>query len=281
MLKTKNGKPVASIGQGTWYLGESQRFEDEEIETLKMGINKGMNLIDTAEMYGSGGAEVLTGKAISSFPREDLYIVSKVYPFNSSKENIIKACSNSLKRLNTSYIDLYLLHWRGSNSLSEVVEGMEELKERGMIRDWGVSNFDIRDMEELFKVENGDKCLVNQVLYNLDSRGVEFSLLPWMQERNVVTMAYCPLAQGGKLSKGLLENELVKDIARVHNSSPAQVLLAFLCSKALVVPIPRTKQIEYAIQNAEAMDIKLTKEELDRLDQEFPPPNRKMPLDIQ
>ena len=232
-------------------------------------------------MYGSGGAEVLTGKAISSFPREDLYIVSKVYPFNSSKENIIKACSNSLKRLNTSYIDLYLLHWRGSNSLSEVVEGMEELKERGMIRDWGVSNFDIRDMEELFKVEDGDKCLVNQVLYNLDSRGVEFSLLPWMQERNVVIMAYCPLAQGGKLSKGLLENELVKDIARVHNSSPAQVLLAFLCSKALVVPIPRTKQIEYAIQNAEAMDIKLTKEELDRLDQEFPPPNRKMPLDIQ
>lgn len=281
MLKTKSGKSVGVIGQGTWYLGENFRYEKEEIATLRAGINNGMNMIDTAEMYGYGRAELLIGKAASGLDREDLYIVSKVYPGNANKKTILNSCKNTLKRLNMSYIDLYLLHWRGNTHLSEVVDAMEGLKAQGLIRDWGVSNFDILDMKELFEVENGDKCLVNQVLYNLGSRGVEYSLLPWMQDNKVTLMAYCPLAQGGKLDSKIYENEVVKNIALVHGATPAQVLLAFICSKPLVMPIPRTRRLEYVTENAKAADIKLSQEELRALDVEFPAPTSKIALDIQ
>lgn len=281
MLKSKSGLAVGPIGQGTWCFGEDQGQADTELASLKAGIASGMNLIDTAEMYGDGGAELLIGQALQGMPREDLYLVSKIYPHNANKSAYLSACKNSLRRLDADYLDLYLLHWRGPSPLSEVVECMEDLKDRGMIRDWGVSNFDLGDMEELLSLEKGKNCLVNQVLYHLGSRGIEYDLLPWLQEHKILTMAYCPLAQAGDLKKGLFEDESLNEIANSHDASLAQILLAFLLSQPLVLPIPRTKRPERAIENAEAMRIKLSREELDTLDQAFPPPTRKLPLDIE
>lgn len=281
MLKTRSGKPVGIIGQGTWLLGENTNFETAEINTLKTGINYGMNLIDTAEMYANGGAELMTGKAISEASREDLYLVSKVYPWNAGKDKIFISCEESLARLATDYLDLYLLHWRGTVSLSETVESMEILKKQGKIRQWGVSNFDISDMEELYQIKDGKNCVVNQVLYHLGSRGVEYSLLPWMERNNILMMAYCPLAQDGRLKSNLINNDRVNQIAKNHNATPHQILLAFLCSKQGVLPIPRTSRPNHAIENAKAMKITLSHEELKVLDTEFPPPTSKMPLDIE
>ncbi len=281
MLTSKSGLAVGPIGQGTWCFGEDQGQADTELASLKAGIASGMNLIDTAEMYGDGGAELLIGQALQGMPREDLYLVSKIYPHNANKSAYLSACKNSLRRLDADYLDLYLLHWRGPSPLSEVVECMEDLKDRGMIRDWGVSNFDLGDMEELLSLEKGKNCLVNQVLYHLGSRGIEYDLLPWLQEHKILTMAYCPLAQAGDLKKGLFEDESLNEIANSHDASLAQILLAFLLSQPLVLPIPRTKRPERAIENAEAMRIKLSREELDTLDQAFPPPTRKLPLDIE
>jgi len=280
MLKSKSGLAVGSIGQGTWRFGEEQRFANAEAESLKTGIVRGMNLIDTAEMYGDGGAELVTSKAIRGIPRENLYLVSKIYPHNANEKNYLASCENSLLRLNTDYLDLYLLHWRGSTPLPEVVWCMEDLKKRGMILDWGVSNFDTKDMEELFTVEKGRNCIVNQVLYHLGSRGIEYSLLPWLQERKILTMAYCPLAQAGDLMRGLFGNRVLKEIAKSHSATVAQILLAFLLTKPLVLPIPRTRRAGRAVENAEAMEIKLSREDLDALDREFPPPTKKLPLDI-
>ena len=281
MLKSKSGLAVGPIGQGTWCFGEDQGQADTELASLKAGIASGMNLIDTAEMYGDGGAELLIGQALQGMPRGELYLVSKIYPHNANKSAYLAACKNSLRRLGTDYLDLYLLHWRGPSPLSEVVVCMEDLKDRGMIRDWGVSNFDLGDMEELFSIEEGKNCLVNQVLYHLGSRGIEYDLLPWLQEHKILTMAYCPLAQAGDLKKGLLTNETLQTIALAHGATVAQILLAFLLTKPLVLPIPRTRRPERAIENAEAMDIKLSQEELDALDQAFPPPTRKLSLDIE
>lgn len=281
VLKTKSGKPVEMIGQGTWYLGENRRHENDEVASLKVGINNGMNLIDTAEMYGDGGAEVLVSKVISGMEREDLYIVSKIYPHNANKDDYLYACENSLKRLNTSYIDLYLLHWKGRTPLEEVVECMEDLKNRGMILNWGVSNFDILDMQQLFEVKNGNNCLVNQVLYHLGSRGIEYNLIPWLQANGVYTMAYCPLAQGGDLRGDLFSNKVVNKIAHFHGATAAQIMLAFILSKPMVIPIPRTRKSERAIENAGAINIDLSDEDLLALNKEFPAPTKKLPLDIQ
>lgn len=280
MLRSKSGLTVGSIGQGTWRFGEERRYADAEAASLKAGIAEGMNLIDTAEMYGDGGAELVTGEAIQGISREKLYLVSKIYPHNANKNNYLATCENSLRRLNTDYLDLYLLHWRGFTPLTEVVECMEDLKNRGMILNWGVSNFDTKDMEELFTVKDGKNCVVNQVLYHLGSRGIEHSLLPWLQEKKVLTMAYCPLAQAGDLNRTLFENKALRKIAHSHGVSVAQILLAFLLTKPLVLPIPRTRKLAHAIDNAEARKVKLSPEELNILDREFPPPTRKLPLDV-
>lgn len=281
MLRSRSSLAVGSIGQGTWRFGEDRRHEDNEVASLKAGIASGMNLIDTAEMYGEGGAELVTGKAIRDLSREDLYLVSKIYPHNANKNNYLASCENSLRRLGTDYLDLYLLHWRGVTPLSEVVWCMEDLKSRGMILDWGVSNFDLSDMKELFTVENGEHCVTNQVLYHLGSRGIEYDLLPWLEEREIPTMAYCPLAQAGALKRGLFENKALQAVARSHGATAAQILLAFLLTKPLVLPIPRTQNAEHAIENAEAMEINLSQEELEILDQEYPPPTRKLPLAVE
>lgn len=280
MLRCKSGMAVAPIGQGTWRFGEAPSCAEAEAANLQAGIAGGMKLIDTAEMYGDGGAERVTGRAIGGMPREDLYLVSKIYPQNANRKNYLASCEKSLERLKTDYLDLYLLHWRGSSHLPEVVGCMEDLKERGLILDWGVSNFDTADMEELFSIDKGSNCLVNQVLYHLGSRGIEYDLLPWLQEREVLTMAYCPLAQAGHLKRGLFDNETLNQMARSHGATVAQILLAFLLTRPLVLPIPRTSRAERAVENAAAMTIRLSPEELDVLDREFPPPARKLPLDI-
>ncbi|MPM82762.1 2,5-diketo-D-gluconic acid reductase B [bioreactor metagenome] len=207
--------------------------------------------------------------------------MSKVFPHNAGKDNIFKSCDASLSRMGTDYLDLYLLHWRGSVPLRETVACMEELVARGKIRHWGVSNFDLDDMRELWSIPKGDACVTNQVLYHLGSRGVEFDLLPWMQQRDVPLMAYCPLAQAGALRRGLLGSAAVRVAAERHNAAPEQILLAFLLTKPGVLPIPRTGQAEHARVNAEAVGLRLSAEDLEELDRAFPAPTSRVPLDIQ
>lgn len=277
---TADGTRTGPIGQGTWYLGENPALEAAECAALQAGIDAGMNLLDTAEMYSEGAAEALIGRAIRGRPREKLFLVSKVYPFHAGRRDIFTSCENSLRRLNTDYLDLYLLHWRGSVPLAETVECMEELKARGRIRTWGVSNLDTRDMQEMFAVAQGQNCAANQVLYHLGSRGIEYDLLPLLQEKEIPVMAYCPLAQAGRLRRGLLNAPVVQQIAREHGAVPAQILLAFLLSRPGVVPIPRTGQTRHALENAAADKIRLTPQQLNELDRAFPAPARKTPLDI-
>lgn len=275
-----DGAKVPLIGQGTWFLGDDKGAANQEKEALVAGAEAGMTLIDSAEMYGGGRAERLVGQAVKELDRRGLFLVSKVYPHNAGRENIFKSCAASLERMKTSYLDLYLLHWRGSIPLAETVACMEELKERGMIRRWGVSNFDLDDMRDLWKVPGGQNCAANQVLYHVASRGIEFTLLSWLKERRIPVMAYCPLAQGGRLRHGLYENKALKKIAAEHDATVAQILLAFTIRGGGVVAIPRSGQKRHALSNAAAAGIALTEEDLAQIDREFPAPRRKMPLDI-
>lgn len=274
-----DGSSVPVIGQGTWNMGEDQRMKAEEIKALRLGIELGMTLIDTAEMYANGGAETVVGEAIQGL-RDQVYLVSKVYPHNSGRNRIIKTCENSLKRLNTDYLDLYLLHWRGRIPLEETVEGMEKLKKEGKIRNWGVSNFDVDDMEELLNTQSGQNCLTNQVLYHLGSRGIEFDLLPWQRSHRMPIMAYSPVAQGGSLRKQLLTDATVHAIAKDHEVTPMQIILAWCIRSNDVIAIPKAVQLEHVKENAAAASIQLTTEDLARLEKVFPAPQKKMPLDI-
>lgn len=271
---------VPCIGQGTWFLGESRAKAEREQEALAAGIRAGMTLIDTAEMYGSGKTELLIGRTIQGMDRSKLFLVSKVYPHNAGRRNLLKSCMASLERMGTDYLDLYLLHWRGGIPLSETVAGLEQLKKEGKIRRWGVSNFDTEDMEELWSVKDGKNCAVNQVLYHVASRGIEYDLLPWMRKRGVPLMAYCPLAQAGNLRRGLYGSQALKQIAENHKASVSQVLLAFAVRDGNTVAIPRTGQKEHALENAGAASVVLTEEELEQIDREFPAPGRKVSLDI-
>lgn len=274
-----DGTKVSALGQGTWFIGENTSKRDEEIKSLRLGLDLGMNVIDTAEMYGDGLSEELVGKAIEG-RREDTFLVSKVYPHNAGMNSILRACENSLKRLKTDCLDLYLLHWRGRIPFEETIEGMEKLKRQGKIIRWGVSNLDIDDMEELYNKSNGDNCDVNEVLYHLGSRGIEYDLLPWQRERNIPTIAYCPLAQGGSLSRDLLGNETLNEIARDHNVKPLQIALAWTIRESDIISIPKASSINHVIENAQAASIFLSSSELERLDKVFQKPSRKMPLDI-
>lgn len=274
------GAPAGRIGQGTWELGVRPERAAQECDALRAGIEAGMTLLDTAEMYGEGAAEELLGQAIRGFDRERLYLVSKVYPHNAGRQNIFQCCEDSLRRMGTDYLDLYLLHWRGAVPLAETVECMEELKARGRIRAWGVSNLDRSWMEDLFRTDGGDRCLTDQVLYHLGSRGVEYDLLPWLQQHQLPLMAYCPLAQGGSLRQELLGSPAVQRIARTRQASPCQVLLAFLLAQPGVVPIPRSSSARHTLDNAAALDLRLTAEELGILDKAFPAPDHPTPLDV-
>lgn len=279
-VRLPDGRSVPAIGQGTWFLGEGRQDRMQEEKALRTGIDAGMTLIDTAEMYGEGRAEELVGEAIRGYDRERLFLVSKVYPHHAGKRDIFRSCAASMARMGTDYLDLYLLHWRGGIPLAETVACMEQLKQEGKIRRWGVSNFDTSDMEELWRIPDGRNCAVNQVLYHVASRGIEYDLLPWMREHGIPVMAYCPLAQAGDLKRGLYENPVLARIAKAHGATVPQVLLAFAIRGGDVIAIPRTGKASHAAENAGGGKLVLTDTELAAIDREFPAPKRKVYLDI-
>jgi diketogulonate reductase-like aldo/keto reductase len=271
-LVLSNGITMPTLGQGTWFMGESHLARQAEIAALKHGIALGMTLIDTAEMYGNGGAEEVVGEAIAG-QRDQVFLVSKVLPSNASRSGVIAACERSLKRMKTDYLDLYLLHWPGSYPLQDTFAAFRVLQESGKIRAFGVSNFDTRDMKEAARYDGGQNC-INQVLYNLGSRGIEWDLLPWQKERNIATMAYSPLYQ-----TQLLRDDALQRIAVQLSITPAQLALAWLLHQD-TIPIPKSSSQSRVEENRKAWDIKLTGEVLAALDAAFPPPAHKMPLDM-
>lgn len=268
------GRDIPILGQGTWRMGENSSQKDAEIAALRLGLDIGMSLIDTAEMYGEGGAEEVVGEAIKN-RRQEVYLVSKVYPHNASQKGTVAACERSLKRLKTDCIDLYLLHWRSSIPLSETLEAFEFLKKAGKIRDYGVSNFDADDMKKAINLPNGKQIVTNQVLYNLARRGIEWDLLPWSRQHNIPIMAYSPIEQ-----QAILNNSVLKTVASRHNATPAQIGLAWLLQQQGIIAIPKASNPEHVKENSAALDIELTQEDLDELDKALPPPNRKMSLAI-
>lgn len=276
----KSGEKFPKLGQGVWKAGDDpQKFEKEK-EALRYGIDNGLILIDTAEMYGNGRSETLIGKAIQGYERSKLFIVSKCLPQNAGSSRIFKSLQKTLDRLQTTYLDLYLLHWRGSVPLAETVACMNKLKADGLIKHWGVSNFDTDDMEELWATEGGRECEVNQVLYHLGSRGIEFDLLPWMREHGVLCMAYCPIAQAGALDGALFRSPVLSRIAEAHKVTIVQILLAFVLKQPNVAPIPKAAQRDHVAANIRAAAIELSDAEWAEIDAAFPAPKRKVSLDI-
>lgn len=279
MMKRMNGQSLPRIGQGTWFMGEKPALADQEIAALRKGVELGMTLIDTAEMYGEGASEELVGEAITPFKREDLFLVTKVYPHNAGGARLERACERSLERLGVDTIDLYLLHWRGSIPLRDTIAGMHKLQQEGKIRYWGVSNLDHYDMQELIQA-GGRDCAANQVLYHLGSRGVEFDLLPWLQRQSMPMMAYSPLAQAGTLRRGLTQNAAVRQIAANRGWTELQVLLAFAAQPEGVIAIPKSGTPAHTAQNAAILHQRLTDEEMALLNAAYPSPTRAEPLDM-
>lgn len=281
MFETYSGQQVKRLGMGTWKMGDDSRIEKQEIAALRYGIEQGVQLIDTAEMYGEGRSESLLGKAITPFAREDLYLVSKVLPYNADSQSMRASLQASLKRLKTDYLDMYLLHWPGSVPIEETIEAFQVLKDEGLIRAWGVSNYDTQPLSELLAVTGGEDCATNQVLYHLGSRGIEFSLKPLMDEVGMPLMAYCPLAQAGRLRENLLNHPAVVEVAQEINGTPYQVLLLFLLAQSNVYPIPKSSNPDNMASNLEVLEMTLSAEHLAYLEQHFPAPTYKMPLDIE
>jgi diketogulonate reductase-like aldo/keto reductase len=273
-LKLPSGEAVPLLGQGTWKMGEDRRRRADEVSALKLGLDLGITLIDTAEMYASGGAEEVVAEAIAG-RRDETFLVSKVLPSNASRAGVERACEASLKRLSTDRIDLYLLHWPGSVPLSETVEAFESLKAQGKIRYWGVSNFDTDEMEDLVGLPSGGNVQTNQVLYNLSRRGPEFDLAPWCAERGIPLMAYSPVEQGA-----LARNARLEAVAARHNATAAQIAIAWAMAQPGVIAIPKAVRQEHVRQNAAALDIKLAPEDFADLDRAFPPPTRKRGLEM-
>ena len=263
------GTMVPAIGQGTWKIGEGGRGARQEADALRLGIDLGMTLIDTAEMYGDGASEEVVGQAIAGH-RERVFLVTKVYPHNASRTGVPAACARSLKRLGTEIIDLYLLHWRGGVALAETVAAFEKLRAEGKIRAWGVSNLDSGDMRELLGVKDGAGCAVNQVLYSPEHRGIEFDLLPWQDGQGIPVMAYSPVGQGGRL----LRNPALAAVGRRHNASPAQIAIAWGLRHGHVISIPKASDPAHVRANAAAAAIVLEPADLAEIDAVFPPPKR-------
>jgi diketogulonate reductase-like aldo/keto reductase len=274
-ITTLADESIPVLGQGTWQLGERPDRRESELATLRLGIELGLTLIDTAEMYGDGASERLVAEAIAG-RRKEVFIVTKVLPSNAtSRKKIVSACEQSLRRLKIDAIDLYLLHWRQSEDLDVVVETFSELRSAGKIRHWGVSNFDVADLEELDAVPGGQAVASNQVLYNVSRRGIEFDLLPMAQKRGLLVMAYTPIEPARVMS-----NAALRAIADRHDATPAQIALAWLLRQPGVVAIPRTGSPDHVRENAAALDIELTARELEEIDGAFPKPAKKRPLEM-
>lgn len=267
-----DGCRVPALGLGTWRMGEHAREAAREIEALKRGVSLGMALIDTAEMYGEGGAEAVIAKAIAG-QRDRIFLVSKVYPHNATANGVIAACRRSLERLHTDRIDLYLLHWRGRVPLTETVEGFERLRAEGSILRWGVSNFDAEDMRELLALPHGRHCTANQILYHLGERGAEWRLLEQCRSHRVLVMAYSPLGQGA-----LLKHRKLREIAARAGTTPARLALAWALSQPNVIAIPKASTLEHVNDNRAAVDVEIDSDTRIALDEAFPPPDRERPL---
>ena len=266
------GEAIPSLGQGTWGMAEDARHRKDEIAALRVGFDLGMTLVDTAEMYADGGAEALVGEAIAG-RRDELFLVSKVLPENATRPGTVAACEHSLRRLGTDRLDLYLLHWRGNVPLEETLDAFAALVEAGKIRYWGVSNFDVVDMIELWRLDGGAKVATDQVLYNLTRRGIEYDLMPWCRSRNIPIMAYSPIEQGR-----LLNHRDLRDVAARHGARPAQVALAWLLRQDGIVAIPKAANVAHVRENYAALAIHLTREDLTALDRAFPAPTEAIPL---
>jgi diketogulonate reductase-like aldo/keto reductase len=273
-LELPSGQLIPVLGMGTWQMGENVENRQSEIDALRHGLDLGLSLIDTAEMYGEGGAEEVIAQVIAN-RRESVFLVSKVYPHNASKQGAIAACERSLKRLKTDYLDLYLLHWRGSIPFAETLEAFQTLQQAGKIRSYGVSNFDVEDIQEASQLKGGDGIVTNQVLYNLKRRGIEWNLLPWCRERNIPIMAYSPIEQGR-----LLNDRTFNAIAQKREVTAAQVALAWVLHQENVIAIPKSSRIDHVEQNYAALNLKLSADELAALDAAFPPPAKPVPLQM-
>lgn len=271
--KLSSGESVPVLGQGTWHLSEGRHPREEEMLALRVGLDLGMTLIDTAEMYADGGAEELVGEAIAG-RREEVFLVSKVLPQNATRTGTITACERSLRRLRTDRVELYLLHWRESVPLHETVEAFQELVQKGKIRHWGVSNFDVSDMRELVALPFGTDVSTDQVLYNLNRRGIEYDLLPWCSKHNIPIMAYSPIEQGR-----MLRHPTLVGIANRHDATPAQVALSWVLRMDKIIAIPGSGSAQHTRENRAALDIRLTDRDLKELDRAFPPPDGPTPLE--
>ena len=279
MVTFSGGERRPSLGLGTWRMGEAAPRRKAEVAAVRLALDMGWRVIDTAEMYGDGGAEEIVGIAVQdalragSVSREDLFIVSKVYPHNASAPGVERACERSLARLRLDRLDAYLLHWRGSVPLGETVGAFESLRQRGRVRLWGVSNFDVDDMRELLAVDGGDRCAINQIYYSLTARGPAFDLVPWQQARGIVTMAYSPVDQGS-----LTRNASLTRFAKGRGATAAQLALAWLVAQPGVMAIPKAVREAHLRENLDVESLTLTPDDMAALDAMFPPPGEKTPL---
>jgi diketogulonate reductase-like aldo/keto reductase len=273
-LRLLDGPEIPVLGQGTWCMAEDSRRRAGEVAALRAGIDLGMTLIDTAEMYGDGASEKLIAEALAG-RRADLFLVSKVLPHHATRKGTIAACEASLRRLGTDYLDLYLLHWRGQVPLGETLEALQTLVRDGKIRQWGVSNFDVSDMEELEQLAGSDKPAVNQVLYNLSRRGIEYDLIPWCAKRGIAVMAYSPVEQGR-----LLNHATLRRISERHKATPAQVALAWVLRQPGMIAIPKAGKVDHVADNRHALELQFSDDDLAELDRAFPPPTGPQPLEM-
>jgi len=280
-LRLPSGRTIPVLGQGTWYMGEDPGARADEVAALRLGLDLGMTLVDTAEMYGEGGAEEVVGEALAG-RRDEVFLVSKVYPHNADRAGVRAACERSLHRLQTDRLDLYLLHWRGGVPLAETLDAFARLRDEGKILDFGVSNFDLDDMQEAAALPHGKNIAANQVLYNLARRGIEWDLLPWCRQQGIPVMAYSPLESNAADQAPLLGRPQLHTVAGRHGVTPAQVAVAWLLRQDGVVTIPKAVQPAHVRANYAALDLapRLTDEDMATLDAGFPPPKRRRPLEM-
>lgn len=277
---TINQQVLPAVGIGTWNVGDSSTQHDQELAAIRAALDAGAKVIDTAEMYGDGRSEQLVGDAIQPYSRSDLFIIDKVLPSNASKARLEERLDRSLQLVGTDYFDLYLLHWRGSIPLAETVEELERMQAKGKIKSWGVSNFDVADLHELWQLPNGHHCVANEDLYNLDERGIEYDLLPLMKQQKLPLIAYSPLAQADTISGQLATHPLLKEIAVNHQATVYQIMLAWTIRHGDVLTIPKASQAAHAIANVQAGEIEFTPDELAVLEKAFPKPDHKVPLAV-
>jgi diketogulonate reductase-like aldo/keto reductase len=273
-VELPSGEQIPVLGQGTWGMGENPAERDEELRSLQLGLDLGLTLIDTAEMYGDGAAEELVAEAVAG-RRDEVFIVSKVLPANATRHGTIEACERTLKRLRTDRLDMYLLHWRGQLPLRGTVEAFNDLRNAGKIRHWGVSNFDVVDLADLLTVAGGDAVETDEVLYNLSHRQIELELFPWCRDWGLPVVAYSPIDRGD-----LVEDDIVVEIAEKHDATPAQVALAWVLRHGDVCAITKASIHEHVREDAAALDLRLDSDDMKLLDEEFPPPSTPGPLEI-